>query len=85
MSGSVPPAIRRRRPDDRGPLLKDIERLLSELIGRFITLTELERQESARQLWQQATPLLKRIRRLVRAQQPSKPSKPSKPKRKEDT
>lgn len=69
MSGSVPPAIRRRRPDDRGSLLKEIEHLLGELIGRFITLAELERQESARSLWQQATPLLKRIRRLVRAHQ----------------
>lgn len=67
MSGSVPPAIRRRRPDDRGPLLTEIEQLLTELIGRFIVLTELERHETARGLWQQATPLLKRIRRLVRA------------------
>lgn len=67
MSGSVPPAIRRRRPDDRGHLIKEVEQLLTELIGRFVTLTELEHQEQARRVWQQATPLLKRIRRLVRA------------------
>lgn len=79
MTSRTPPATNRpRQPrlqQDRAFLLTEAERLLGELIGRFVALAELETHDTTRLLWQQATPLLRRARHLVRAQARGKASR----------